>query len=149
MTIDRHNLFIKFLKLNSPFFIGTEYKDAYDFLVDCHELLHKMDTVARFGVEFVTYQFRGDTKMWWQSHVECRPVKALLMIWATFSSFFMKKYIPSTLRDRRRDEFLKRPNLCFIRICDSTFLQSESVDHYFVKELRPDLQIQAYRWLFQ
>ena len=28
------------------------------------------------------------------------------MFWTSFSSLFMEKYIPHTLRDRRRDEFL-------------------------------------------
>ena len=28
------------------------------------------------------------------------------MTWLSFSSLFMEKYIPQTLRDRRRDEFL-------------------------------------------
>ena len=28
------------------------------------------------------------------------------MTWASFSSLFMEKYIPRTLRDRKRDEFL-------------------------------------------
>ena len=64
MTGDQHELFIKFLKLKPPVFKGAESEDAYDFLVDCHERLHKMDIVERFGVEFVTYQFQGDAKMW-------------------------------------------------------------------------------------
>ncbi|TMW82427.1 hypothetical protein EJD97_005988, partial [Solanum chilense] len=59
MTGDQRELFIKFLKLKPPVFKGAESEDAYDFLVDCHELLHKMDIVERFGVEFVTYQFQG------------------------------------------------------------------------------------------
>ena len=50
MTGDQHELFIRFLKLKPPIFKGAESEDAYDFLVDCHELLHKMDTVERFGV---------------------------------------------------------------------------------------------------
>ena len=45
MTSDQHELFIKFLKLNPPVLKGAEYEDAYDFLVDCHELLHKMNIV--------------------------------------------------------------------------------------------------------
>ena len=57
MTSDQHELFTKFLKLKPPFFKGAESEDAYDFLVDCHELLLKMDIVERFCVEFVTYQF--------------------------------------------------------------------------------------------
>ena len=55
ITGDRHELFIKFLKLKPPVFKGAESEDAYDFLVVCHELLRKMDIVERFGVEFVTY----------------------------------------------------------------------------------------------
>ena len=65
MTCDQHDLFIKFLKLKPPVFKGVEFEDAYDFLIDCHELLHKMGIVGRFGVEFVTYQFQGNAKMWW------------------------------------------------------------------------------------
>ncbi|TMW80900.1 hypothetical protein EJD97_013899, partial [Solanum chilense] len=58
MTSDQHVLFSKFLKLKPPVFKGAEYEDAYNFLVDCHELLHKMGIVERFGVEFVTYKFQ-------------------------------------------------------------------------------------------
>ena len=45
MVGDQHDLFIRFLKLKPPVFKGAESEDAYDFLVDCHELLHKMDIV--------------------------------------------------------------------------------------------------------
>ena len=55
MTNDQHELFSKFLKLKPPVFKGAELEDAYDFLVDCHELLHNMGIVERFGVEFVSY----------------------------------------------------------------------------------------------
>ena len=57
MTSDQHELFTKFFKLKPPVFKGAESEDAYDFLVDFHELLHKMDIVELFGVEFVTYKF--------------------------------------------------------------------------------------------
>ena len=101
------NFFSKFLNLKSPVFKGAESEDAYDFLVHCHELLHKMGIVERFGVEFVTYQFQGNAKMWWRSHIECQPTEAPPMTWASFSSLFMEKYIPRTLRDRKRDEFFR------------------------------------------
>ena len=45
MTSDQHELFSKFLKLKPPVFKGAESEDAYVFLVDCHELLHKMGIV--------------------------------------------------------------------------------------------------------
>ena len=45
MTNDQHELLSKFFKLKPPVFKGAESEDAYDFLVDCHELLHKMDIV--------------------------------------------------------------------------------------------------------
>ena len=41
MTSDQHELFSKFLKLKPPVFKGAESEDAYDFLVDCHVLLHR------------------------------------------------------------------------------------------------------------
>ena len=43
MTSDQLELFSMFLKLKPPVFKGAESEDAYDFLVDFHELLHKMD----------------------------------------------------------------------------------------------------------
>ena len=39
MTSDQHELFTKFRKLKPPVFKGAESEDAYDFLVDCLELL--------------------------------------------------------------------------------------------------------------
>ena len=66
MTNDQHELFSMFLKLKPPVFKGAESEDAYDFLGDCHELLNNMGIVEPFGVEFVTYQFQGNAKMWWR-----------------------------------------------------------------------------------
>ena len=82
MTNDQHELFSNFLKLKPPLFKGADSEDAYDFLVDCHELLHKMGIVEWFGVEFVTYQFQGNAKMWWRSHVECQTIEAPPITWA-------------------------------------------------------------------
>ena len=69
MTSDQHELFTKFLKLKPPVFKGAESEDGNDFLVDFHELLHKMDIVERFGVEFLTYKFLGNAKIWWRLYV--------------------------------------------------------------------------------
>ena len=45
MTGDQNDLFITFLKLKPPIFKGAESEDDYDFLVDCYEMLHKIDIV--------------------------------------------------------------------------------------------------------
>ena len=74
------------------------------YLVDCHELFHKIDKEEWFDVEFMIYEFKEDTKMWLWSHVECWLVNALLMTWEIFYSFLREKYMTWTLRDRRRDE---------------------------------------------
>ena len=155
MTSDQHELFTKFLKFKLPVFKGAQSEDAYEFLVDCHELLHKQDIVERFGVEFVTYQFQGNAKMWWRSYVECQPAQAPPMTWASFSSLFMEKYIPQTLRDRRRDEFLSLEQgrmsvtayeakfLALSRYSTQLCFSPQERICRFVKGLRSDLQITA------
>ncbi|XP_055804368.1 uncharacterized protein LOC129873317 [Solanum dulcamara] len=98
---------------------------------------------------------QGNAKIWWQSHVECRPAEAPPMTWATFSDCFMEKYIPRTLKDRRRDEFLNIEQWKMsVAAYESKF---HALDRYatqlcfspkerirrFVKELRSDLWIPA------
>ena len=93
--------------------------------------------------------------MWWRSYVQCQPAQALPMTWASFSSLFMEKYIPRTLRDKRRDEFLsleqgrmsvtaygakfRALSRYATQLC---FSPQERIRH-FVKGLRSDLQIPA------
>ncbi|XP_059295504.1 uncharacterized protein LOC132048836 [Lycium ferocissimum] len=64
-----------------------------------------MGAVDKYGVEFVTFQFLGDAKLWWRAYVECRPAGSPPLTWVQFYSVFLDKYVPRTLRDRRKDEF--------------------------------------------
>ncbi|XP_069155758.1 uncharacterized protein [Solanum lycopersicum] len=115
----------------------------------------QMDKVERYGVEFVTYQFQGNAKMWWQSFFECQPAQAPPMNWASFSSLFMEKYIPRTLRDKRRDKILSLEQgrmsvtayeakfRALSRYSTQLCFSPQERIQSFVKGLRSNLQIQA------
>ena len=77
------------------------------------------------------------------------------MTWASFSSLFMEKYIPRTLRDRRRDEFLslEQGRMSFTayeakfhalsRYATQLCFSPQEWIRRFVKGLRSELQIPA------
>lgn len=90
MIRDNHELFSKIFKMNLSVFHSTESKDAYDFIIDCHERLYKMDVVEMYYVELVTFQFLGVAKMWWKAYVECRATSLTLLTWTKFYSIFKK-----------------------------------------------------------
>ena len=77
------------------------------------------------------------------------------MTWASFSSLFMEKYIPRTLRDRKRDEFLSLEQgrmsvnayeakfRALSRYVTQLCFSPQERIHHFVKGLRSELQISA------
>ena len=93
--------------------------------------------------------------MWWRSYVECQPINTPPMTWASFSSLFMEKYIPQTLRDRRRDEFLSLEQgrmsvaayeanfRALSRYATQLCFSPQEQIRLFVKGLRSDMQIPA------
>ncbi|TMW96877.1 hypothetical protein EJD97_006628 [Solanum chilense] len=129
MTSDQHELFTKFLKFKPLVFKGAESEEAYDFL--------------------------GNAKMWLRSYVEFQPAHASSMTSASFSMLFMEKYIPRTLRDKRRDEFLSLEEgrmsvtayeakfRALSRYATQLCFSPQERIRRFVKGLRSDLQIPA------
>ena len=77
------------------------------------------------------------------------------MTWASFSSLFMEKYIPRTLRDRKRDEFLsleqgrmsvnayKAKFRALSRYATQLYFSPQERIRRFVKGLRSELRISA------
>ncbi|KAH0709366.1 hypothetical protein KY284_010793 [Solanum tuberosum] len=80
-----------------------------------------MDIAERFGVEFVTYQFQGDAKMWWRRRDEFLNLEQGRMSVAAYEAEFraLSRYATQ---------------LCF---------SSQKRIHRFVKGLRSDFQILA------
>ena len=93
--------------------------------------------------------------MSWRSYVKCQPAQAPPMTCGSFSSLFMEKCIPWTLRDRRRDEFLSleqgrmsittyEPKFrALSRYATLLYFSPQERIRHFVKGLRSDLQIPA------
>lgn len=71
ITKDEYDLFYKFIKLKTSIFNDTESENAYEFIIDFYERLHKMQVIRIYGVEFVTFQFQKDSKIWWRAYIEC------------------------------------------------------------------------------
>lgn len=59
MTSDQHDLYTKFLNLKPLVSKVTEFEDAYDFLVDCHNFLYIIDIVTA-----ITYIMDVADKKW-------------------------------------------------------------------------------------
>lgn len=64
MTGDEHDLFYKFIKMNPSILYVIESEDAYEYIINCHERLYRMGVVEWYGVELITFQFQGDSKIW-------------------------------------------------------------------------------------
>lgn len=56
ITGDEHGLFCKFMKMEPSVFKSTKSEDAFEFLINYRERLHKMGIVDRYVLEFVSFR---------------------------------------------------------------------------------------------
>ncbi|XP_069154403.1 uncharacterized protein [Solanum lycopersicum] len=62
MTIDEQKMFGRFRLMIPPTYTSDLTKDAYEFIVSCHERLHNLGLVECHGVDYTTFQMTGYAK---------------------------------------------------------------------------------------
>ena len=96
-----------FLKLKPPTFLVLEIENNYEFIVDSYERMHRLGIIHQHGVEFVSFELQHEAKQWWIVYMECRVSSLSVVSWTHVNALFSEKYVPSFLRDRKREEFME------------------------------------------
>ncbi|KAH0636396.1 hypothetical protein KY289_036311 [Solanum tuberosum] len=72
--------------------------------------LHVASTVPEVGGtggnDAFFHPLLGSAKQWWRAYMECRSSTLPPLTWTQFHALFLEKYVPTTLRDRKKDELM-------------------------------------------
>ncbi|XP_069148227.1 uncharacterized protein [Solanum lycopersicum] len=85
MTIDEQKMFGRFRQMNPPTYTCNLAKDAYEFIVSCHERLHNLGLVESHGVDYTAFQMTGSSKQWWTNYISSRPAGSHPLSWTEFT----------------------------------------------------------------
>ena len=66
-----------------------------------------MGIIHQHGVEFVSFELQDEAKQWLRAYMECRVSSLPTLTWTQVHALFLEKYVPSTLSDQKKDEFME------------------------------------------
>lgn len=103
---DPNVIFEKFLKRGPPEFTGADDPlVADDWIVRMEKIFRVFECTNQQKVQLAAYMFRGVAEDWWrtiQRHYEAIGDE---IAWTAFKADFLRKFIPSHIRDRKMREF--------------------------------------------
>ncbi|XP_070047093.1 uncharacterized protein [Nicotiana tomentosiformis] len=105
MADDEQRRLERFGRLRPPSFSDAESEDARGFLDKCQRMLRTTDILETSGVSFTTFQFSGDSFIWWEAYKRRRSVGAVPLTWQEFSILFLEKFMPQSRREELCRQF--------------------------------------------
>lgn len=90
MTGNKHEFLTKFLNINPLVFLGFKNEDVHEFILACHERLHKLRIFHQHEVKFVTFQLQGEAMPGWRAYIECRYSTLSPLSWTLFHALFLE-----------------------------------------------------------
>lgn len=112
-----------------------------------------MGIMEKHSVEFITFQLQGNAKKLWRDYVECWSLALPSLSWNWFYALFIEKYMPHTLCNEKKNEFLaleqgsrsisdyKNKFHSFSRYATQLLGNEEEIICLFMKDLNTNLQV--------
>ncbi|XP_058100546.1 uncharacterized protein LOC131245243 [Magnolia sinica] len=100
------NLFEQFQRYRPPTFAGTHRPEEAEYWINrVTKLLGPLHCTKAENVELISYLFKKEADLWWESVLHSIPENHV-WTWEAFESRFNEKYLPQTYQHERKNEFI-------------------------------------------